>query len=261
MIPDKKSSMKSNSDGNRISLLRIQRYLIDDLPSDERVSLEYEIRQNPELAEYLEEIKSSKSALEWPTLRSQLSELPPLNHGESFLAKLRNYIVYLLPEPTPARLSWAGAFAVLFLLLPAVFLKIQPDSGFRAKGNSHTEIILEVGGHRMTKGQKRHVNSGEILTFSYRSVKPIFTQIWYQEDGGSASLFDGSDDISLLWPASSNWAKPVQRIRLEGNWKVQRVLILVSLEKITGDEARKLITGERKPKKDSEVFTYDLLQP
>jgi hypothetical protein len=250
----------------RVSLLRLEKYLLDELTPEERETLEREAARNPRLASSLAEARETRSALDWRGLRARLGPPDPVAVAQSagllaFVSRLGKRLEALLPNPTGPKLAWAGAFAALFLLVPAVLLPLKSDSGIRAKGHSRAEVVLEVGGSRLSPGQRRHVQAGDILGFSYRSLKPLYTQIWYREDGGVPSLFDGRAESSLFWPASTGWSPAPQRIRLEGDWKIQSVIIVTSHEKISSQDARKIILGEMKPDGYTEISTYDLMRP
>jgi hypothetical protein len=250
----------------RISLLRLEKYLRDELPPGERAKLERDAAQNPLLASSLAEMRETRSALDWRRLRGRLASPDPVAAAQpagllAFFSRLGKRMEAWLPNPTGPKLAWAGAFALLFLLVPAVLFPLKSDSGIRAKGHAHAEVVLEIGGSRLSPGQKRNVQTGDILGFSYRSIKPIYTQIWYREDGGAPNLFDGRAESSLFWPASTGWSPAPQRIRLEGDWKNQSVIIVTSREKITAEDARRIILGEMKPNGHTELLTYDLMHP
>jgi hypothetical protein len=251
---------------DRVPLLRLEKYLLNELSSEERAGLEREAARDPRLASSLTQMREARSTLDWQALRGRLEPLAPVLVAKraapsSIFSGLGKRLDAWFPNPAVPKLAWAGAFGVLLLTLPTVLVPLKSDSGFRAKGHSLAEVVLEIEGSRLAPGQKRNVQAGEILGFSYRSVKPLYTRIWYQEDGGIPSLFDGRSDSSIFWPASSGWSPAPQRIRLEGDWKVQRVIILASPDKFTSEEARRIILGESKPRKPAGLFTYDLVRP
>jgi hypothetical protein len=242
---------------DRIPMLRLEKYLLNELPPEERARLEEDAARNPRLASSLAEMRESRSALDWQALRGRMEAPAP---SLSIFQRLGNRWEAWLPAPGP-KLAWAGAFALLLLLAPAALIPFKGDSGFRAKGHSNPEVVLEIGGSRLAPGERQNVQTGDILGFSYRSIKPLYTQIWYREDGGAPSLFDGRSDSSLFWPASAGWTPAPQRIRLEGEWKIQRVIILASPGRIAPEDARRMVLGELKPKKPAGLFTYDLIRP
>jgi hypothetical protein len=259
--PDQPAAVRDD----RISLLRLEKYLLNELSSEERAGMERAVAENPRLASSLAEMQETNSTLDWQGLRSRLEVPAPATVAKpsaaSFIPDFRKRLDAWLPNPTQPKLAWAGAFAVLFLLIPAILLPIKSGFEIRAKGGSHAEVVLEIGGSRLAPGQMQNVQAGDILGFSYRSANPIYTQIWYREDGGEPNLFDGRSDSNLFWPASSGWSTAPQRIRLDGDWKVQRIVILASPEKIAAEDARRIILGDLKPKKQAGVFTYDLVRP
>lgn len=256
----------------RIPMLRLEKYLLDELPSGEKAGLEAEAARDPRLAAALAEMRETRSNLDWLGLRGSLESRSPAAAAgaahRSGPARVRSSLRGLWERRNDGwgglgrpKLAWAGAFAVLLLLAPAALAPFKGDSGFRAKGHARAEVVLEIDGAKVVPGGTRSVKDGAVLGFSYRSLKPLYTQIWYREDGGAPSLFDGRSDSSLYWPASSGWTPAPQRIRLEGQWKAQRVIILASPDRIGPEDARKMILGEMKPGKRAGLFTYDLLRP
>jgi hypothetical protein len=261
--PDPKDPAAGGKD--RISLLRLEKYLRNELSPEARAGLERDAARDARMASALAEMRETQSSLDWQALRGRLEAPAPRSEPAAaptaFFSGLAKRLEAWLPNPTGPKLAWAGALAALLLLLPAVLVPIRSDSGFRTKGHANAEVVLEIDGSRLAPGQKRKVRNGDVLGFSYRSAKPVYARIWYQEDGGAPSLFDGRSDSSIFWPASSGWSPAPQRIRLEGDWKVQRVIILASPDPIPSGDARRIILGESKPGKQAGLFTYELLRP
>jgi hypothetical protein len=257
MIGDPENSMPSGAGSPRVSFLRMEKYQLGELTAEQRLQVEREVRENANAATYARAMKETQGTLSWLRLRKSLAA----ENGPGFLASLWARLDAVLPRPSRAALAWGGALCMLLLILPVSMISRTGGTGLRAKGSSRPEITLEVGDHALSAGQSGHARPGDILTFSYRSAKPLFVQVWYVEDGGSPNAFEGKAETALSWPASSKWQKARQRIMLDGNWKTERVLIVASPERISAEQARRLVFGSDKPKGGVEVFAYDLLQP
>ncbi|GEM_PF-4062369 len=261
MKPDTEQPGGSESPKARISLLTVEKQLLGELSPKQSAALEKDIRSNPGLAAYVEDLKRSESPLDWTQVRSRLGQREPLKTPDSFLAVLTSRLDSLFPKPTHPKLAWAGIFGLLCVFLVPALISPKRVLEFRSKGSGRPEIVLEVSDAKMLPGESGNVKSGDVMTFTYRSVKPLYTQIWYTEDGGAPSLFDGRKDNSLFWPASSSWEKAPQRIVLEGNWKRQHIVVLASPTAISMDRADRILSGSEKSHEPITVFTYELLQP
>ncbi|MDB5047214.1 MAG: hypothetical protein JWO30_285 [Fibrobacteres bacterium] len=257
---DERISTENGNPRRPISFLKMEKAILGEATAQERVQLERELARDDGLNEYFAEMKATRSSRDWPHLRRLL---PASVSREAGLGTtLAGWLETLLPRPSRSVMAWSAAFAmVLLLVLPVTWVRMQEESGLRSKGGSRPEVNVEVGGVRLAPGQSLHVKNGDILTFSYRSAKPFYSQIWYAEDSGVPSHFEGKEEASLYWPPASSWKKAPQRIRLEGNWKVQRILILASPESAPGADVGRVLSGQEKPKQGSYLFTFDLLQP
>lgn len=263
MKPDRSDSGSPLRPGTPISNLRVERYLLGEMDGEERNLFERDASADPLLAASLLRARETSSPLEWDRLRRRLP-LPTAAAGTATRSDaIARWIKARFIAPSRSALAWGGALAALLLLIPILDLRaIRPgEDGMRAKGGARPEILLEIQGEKLAPGQRRAVQSGDIIGFFYRSSKPLYTQIWYVEDLGSPALFDGRPDSSLFWPATSAWISAPQRIRLEGEWKSQKVMILASREILRAQDAQRILRGREKAAGGAELFTYDLYQP
>jgi hypothetical protein len=250
----------SQGEGNgkpRVSLLHLEKYLLNELSPEERLDVESQAAQDGAVGEYLARMKTEVSPLTWSKVRMQAQERRGVEVSDFFSAAMRR-LSSLFSGPARPLLAWGGVMALLLVLVP---VSLHRGGGLRAKGSGQAEVSLQVDGAAVAPGREAHVQSGGILTFSYRSVFPLFAQIWYLEDGGAPSAFEGKGDVSLSWPASSSWTLAQQRIRLEGDWKAQRVIVVTSRNPLSRDEGLKLLSGASKPGKGERMFSFNLLQP
>jgi hypothetical protein len=258
---DKPKSANLELSKNKISNLRAERYLLGELTAADQLSFELEIRENPELSAYISELKGISSRLNWEQIRNQLPVENVVNQPNSESFSMIKWLDRFLPKTSGPVLRWGGALAMVLLLTPFLWQFNSETFGLRSKGKASPEIKLEIGGKQLEAGQRQSAFSGDIMTFSYRSSKPIYTQIWYVEDLGTLSLFDGRTDSSLFWPATSSWKHAPQRIRLEGDWKSQKVIIITSQKPIHLEDAQRILKGDQKENGHTEIFTYELYQP
>jgi hypothetical protein len=251
-----------------VSFLRMEKHLLGEDSPRERAALEQELAADPERAAYFRKMRETRNPLDWSRLSARLHPAPARRGAAedggkrgSLAETAAGWLDALLSFPSRSAMAWSAAFAVLLLVLPVSWMATHQESGLRSKGSAAPEISLEIGGTRLAPGQTRHVTTGEILTFAYRSVKPLYAQIWYSEDDGAPVHFEGKDETSLFWTPSSAWQTAPQRIRLEGDWRTQRILILASPKPVSGDEARRILTGNAEPGKGASILTFDLVQP
>jgi hypothetical protein len=255
-----------------VSFLRMEKLLLGEASPRERAALERELAANPARASYFRKMRETRNPMDWSRLEARLDPVPARTAAahdrckepkrRSFAETSAAWLNSVLPFPSRPAMGWSMAFAALLLVLPVSWMSLrQEESGLRFKGAAVPEISLEVGGTRIAPGQTRHVTSGEILTFAYRSVKPLYAQVWYSEDDGAPVHFEGKDETSLFWSPASAWQTAPQRIRLEGNWRTQRILILASPKPVSGEDARRILTGNAKPGKGASILTFDLVQP
>ncbi|HKP94117.1 MAG TPA: hypothetical protein VJ385_00030 [Fibrobacteria bacterium] len=256
--------LKNEGRNGRISFLRLEKYLLNELSPGQRMGLEAEAKTDDELSGYIRDMRKIKTPFNWLRLYSRLMGPQPASgrsNPRPLFTSLSEWVSCLLPKPSRSVLAWGGSLAVVLLVVPVLFLSSRTAFELRSKGASRPDIALEVSGARIAAWGKCHVKPGDILTFSYRSAKPLFTQIWYMEDSGTPSLFEGRADASLNWEPTSGWRTAPQRIRLEGNWKLQRVVILASRKAISEGAASRIVSGDMKSTGDVDVFSYDLIQP
>jgi hypothetical protein len=119
---------------------------------------------------------------------------------------------------------------------------------------------LEIAGARVPVGARSAAKSGDVLEFVYRSAKPLYAQVWYIEDDGVPSRFEGKDDAGLYWPSTSAWVKAPQRIRLDGQWKAQRIVVLASSKSIPDDDVQPILSGRKRPGPGIHLYTFNLAQ-
>lgn len=261
MKPDTERPGGAEASKARISLFSLEKQLLGELSPKQSAALGNEVRTNPELSAYIENLKRRESPLDWIRVQRRLDQRESLKESDSFLAVMARRLDALFPKPTHPKLAWAGVLGLLFIFLVPALLFPKRVAELRSKGGGRPEIVLEAGDAKMLPGESGNVESGDVMIFSYRSNKPIYTQIWYTEDGGKPSVFEGRKDNSLFWPATSGWSKAPQRIVLEGNWKRQRIVVLASPNAIPMDRADRILSGSEKSHKHVDVFTYELMQP
>lgn len=261
MKPDNERPGGAEAHKARISLFCLEKHLLGELSPNQSAELENEVLNNPGLSAYIENLKRRESPLDWIRVQRRLDQRESLKESDSFLAVLARRLDALFPKPTHPKLAWAGIFGLLFFFLVPALISPKRVAELRSKGGGRPEIVLDVGGAKILPGDTGNVKSGDVMTFSYRSNKPIYIQTWYTEDGGTPSVFDGRKDNSLFWPASSAWANAPQRIVLEGKWKRQRIVVLASPNAIPMDRADRILSGSEKPHEHVDVFTYELMQP
>lgn len=252
----------------RPSFLKSEKYLLNELSEAEKKDFEKQLENDPEAQAHLNNLATTQSKLSWNEMKQKIalsSEAETVSrkrvqkqvHSTSLPDKLQS----LFDKAFSPRLALAGSFILLLTLLPIFYLTTQPENGFRSKGRGIPEVILAIHNQNLVSGKSVSAITGDVLTFSYRSTKPLYTQIWYSEDKSAPQLFDGRKDSSILWPASSSWAIPSQRIQLEGNWKTQQVYIVTSLSKLTNEKAKQFLLLEEKPSSEIHIFSYTLNQP
>ncbi|MEO6096432.1 MAG: hypothetical protein ABIW76_12315 [Fibrobacteria bacterium] len=276
-----------------LSFLRMEKFLLGEASPRERAVLEQELSADPKRAVYFRKMRETRNPMNWSRLSARLHIDPATiaagerrdvgseaerneskERRERMDRKLQNvhargsfpetaaaWLNSILPFPSRSAMAWSVAIAVVLVVLPVSWMATHRESALRFKGSAIPEISLEIGGSRIAPGQTRHVTTGEILTFAYRSGKPLYAQIWYSEDNGSPVHFEGKDETSLFWTPASAWQTAPQRIRLEGDWRTQRILILASPKPVSGEDARRILTGNAKPGKGESILTFDLVQP
>jgi hypothetical protein len=258
MTDEIEKPMTGGNEAPRLSFLRMEKHRMGELSADESAEVAAEISGGADAALYQSSMDENKSSLTWAQLRRRINEEENPGRMSGLLARLDAW----LPRPSRAVMAWGGALCLLLLVLPvALMTRTSETGGLRAKGSGRAEVLLSVGDREAASGQTLHSKSGDVLTFSYRSIQPVFAQIWYVEDGSAPAPFAGKEDEALSWPASSSWRKAPQRIMLDGNWKSERVIIVTSTQRLQAEDARRLASGGEKPKKGAEVFIYELSQP
>lgn len=260
-MSDETNPNPSGDGSNRIPFLRLEKYLLDEVSLRQKKQVEEDASKNPDIAASLSDLPKMKSALGWQQIKNQLPPSIPETDNRTLVEIVKHRLGEKIRVPSKPMMAWAGALVLLVVMAPILISQYVGSPDIRFKGKNHPEIILEVDGQPIPHGKTRSVAPGGVLSFSYRTPNPLFIQVWYSDDGGPPELFAGKEDANLSWAASSSWQKPPQRIRLEGNWKDQRVMILSSTKMIPMEEARRIILDEAKPKAGAEVFTYYLKQP
>lgn len=250
-----------------VSFLRMEKLLLGEASPRERAALEQELAADPARAAYFRKMRETRIPMDWDHLCAKLNPSPrrvAAADGRKrgpFAKPIAAWLNSILPFPSRSAMALTAAFAALLVALPVSWMAAHREPTLRFKGAAAPEISIEVAGTRVAPGQTRHVTPGEILTFAYRSVKPLYAQIWYSEDDGAPVRFEGKDETSLFWSPASAWQTAPQRIRLEGDWRTQRIFILASPKPVSGEDARRILTGNAKPGKGASILTFDLVQP
>jgi hypothetical protein len=249
--------------GERPSFLSLEKAMLGETDAAEAARIEARLASDPEWAAQWRAAARLRSPLAWERVRQRLrdpasrSPQPP-----GAWPRLAAYLDAVLPRfPRPVLAAAAACLALALLVLPFAGRIDRAPDGFRMKGSGRPEVALEVDGARIPPNRGTVAGPGAVLTFSYRSPKPLFAQIWYVEDGGTPRRFDGKGDDNLYWPARGGWTRAPQRVELEGSWKVQRVFIVASPSSLREADAQGFVSGRARAPKDVFVFAYTLEHP
>lgn len=238
----------------RVSLHELDKYLQGELPAEQARAIEALERSDARVREYLEGMRRLDPPLAWNSLRDR-AEAEALRRQPGALDRIKGW---LAPNP---RLGLALLMVLAVSIVPFLYGPGTEGNGLRAKGGKGAEIVLTVDGEEIASGKSATAASGSLIGFSYRSITPLHVQGWFIEDEGAPEPFSGPDGRSLVWPAVSAWTPAPQRIRLEGQWKRQRILVLASGAPIDSAKARAAAADPGAGPAGIRTFVFDLIHP
>ena len=176
----------------RISLFQIDRLLLGELPLQEAEALKKSIAADINLAAYYQRAQERTQVATQFKLKSV-----PLTYSEKILKYLSQWALRLALtcrqkwakvssfSPNSKGLAWAMVLIIASALTYWNVLMQAPENQkttqIQVKGNSSTDIFLELNKQSYAHGADIPVHTGDTLKILYRSTTPIYLQVWNQE--------------------------------------------------------------------------------
>ena len=103
MKPDTERPGGAEASKARISLFSLEKQLLGELSPKQSAALGNEVRTNPELSAYIENLKRRESPLDWIRVQRRLDQRESLKESDSFLAVMARRLDALFPETDPSQ--------------------------------------------------------------------------------------------------------------------------------------------------------------